>query len=248
MKPKKVHCFFEQSGTFKNEFIKIGINAADYDIQNEYGQTDFIVDLFAEIESNFDAIFKDEPAIGVFNAINQDDLIIAFFPCIYFSSVQNLLFTTNAIQYTKLQEHEKIQRILERADKRNYFYKLIYKLVAICIYRKIPLIIENPHNLESYISESRQNFYKPTIIDKNRMLRGDYFIKPTAYWFFNCEPTLGLTSLQNDKQRKIVQNEKRSNGIHCSKGRSEISPDYARNFIYDFILGKPQKITQKDLF
>ena len=36
----KVHCFFEQSGTFKNEFIKLGIPAEDYDIQNNFGQTD----------------------------------------------------------------------------------------------------------------------------------------------------------------------------------------------------------------
>lgn len=35
----KVHCFFEQSGTFKNEFIKLGIPAEDYDIQNNYGET-----------------------------------------------------------------------------------------------------------------------------------------------------------------------------------------------------------------
>lgn len=26
------HCFFEQSGTFKNEFKKLGYNAIDYDI------------------------------------------------------------------------------------------------------------------------------------------------------------------------------------------------------------------------
>ena len=42
----KVHCFFEQSGTFKNEFIKIGISAYDYDIQNNFGQTDYVIDLF----------------------------------------------------------------------------------------------------------------------------------------------------------------------------------------------------------
>lgn len=47
----KVHCFFEQSGTFKNEFIKLGIPAEDYDIQNNFGQTDHDMDLFAEIES-----------------------------------------------------------------------------------------------------------------------------------------------------------------------------------------------------
>jgi len=44
----KVHCLFEQSGTFKNEFIKLGIPAEDYDIQNNFGETDHIVDLFGE--------------------------------------------------------------------------------------------------------------------------------------------------------------------------------------------------------
>ncbi len=45
----KAHCLFEQSGTFKNEFKKLGIEAYDYDIQNEFGETDYQVDLFAEI-------------------------------------------------------------------------------------------------------------------------------------------------------------------------------------------------------
>ena len=34
----------------------------------------------------------------------------------------------------------------------------------------------------------------------------------------------------------------------CSEERSMISPDYARNFICDFILGKEQKHTQLSLF
>ena len=50
----KVHCFFEQSGTFKNEFIKLGIPAEDYDIQNNFGETDHVVDLFAEIENGYE--------------------------------------------------------------------------------------------------------------------------------------------------------------------------------------------------
>ena len=45
----KVHCLFEQSGTFKNEFKKLGYEAYDYDILNEFGQTDYIVDLFENI-------------------------------------------------------------------------------------------------------------------------------------------------------------------------------------------------------
>ena len=45
----KVHCMFEQSGTFKNEFRKLGIDAEDYDILNDFGETDHIVDLFGQI-------------------------------------------------------------------------------------------------------------------------------------------------------------------------------------------------------
>jgi hypothetical protein len=46
----KVHCLFEQSGTFKNEFKKLGYEAFDYDMANEFNETDNIIDLFAEIE------------------------------------------------------------------------------------------------------------------------------------------------------------------------------------------------------
>ena len=50
----KVHCFFEQSGTFKNEFIKLGIPAFDYDLQDHFGETDYQIDLFKEIEDAYD--------------------------------------------------------------------------------------------------------------------------------------------------------------------------------------------------
>ena len=49
----KVHCLFEQSGTFKNEFKKLGIEAYDYDIQDEFGETDYKIDLFNEIEKAY---------------------------------------------------------------------------------------------------------------------------------------------------------------------------------------------------
>ena len=45
----KVYCLFEQSGTFKNEFKKLGYEAYDCDILNDYMQTDFKMDLFEEI-------------------------------------------------------------------------------------------------------------------------------------------------------------------------------------------------------
>lgn len=84
--------------------------------------------------------------------------------------------------------------------------------------------------------------------DKNRMERGDYFKKPTGYWYFNCVPTYG-ESYQNDKKQKTVWQaaQGKKAGV-CSEERSMISPDYARNFICDFILGKQQDIGQLNLF
>ena len=49
MRVERAHCLFEQSGTFKNEFIKLGIPAEDYDIRNDFRQTDHVIDLFREI-------------------------------------------------------------------------------------------------------------------------------------------------------------------------------------------------------
>lgn len=49
----KVHCFFEQSGTFKREFINQGISAEDYDIQDNFGETDHVIDLFNEINQAY---------------------------------------------------------------------------------------------------------------------------------------------------------------------------------------------------
>ena len=80
------------------------------------------------------------------------------------------------------------------------------------------------------------------------MLRGDYYVKPTAYWFVNCDPTKGK-SYQQDKKKKVIQKAKK--GLQaglCSEERSLISPDYARNFICDFIIGKEQQHTMRNLF
>jgi hypothetical protein len=76
------------------------------------------------------------------------------------------------------------------------------------------------------------------------MLRGDVVKKPTAYWFIGREPTRGFT-WQLDKEQKIINKCKRGTkaGL-CSEERSMIHPDYARNFICDFILGKEQKHSQ----
>jgi len=236
----KVHCFFEQSGTFKNEFIKLGIPAEDYDIQNNFGQTDHVVDLFQAIEDAYDG----RPSL--FDTIGGGDLIMAFFPCIFFCESNMLNFRLDARNYRKLDVRGATQKICERSQSRDVFFRLATKMVCVAIERGLSLIMENPYSSQSYICN---NFVlPPTVIDKNRMLRGDYFEKPTAYWFVGCEPTNG-SSLQLDKEKRTIKKAKSSpsQGL-CSEERSLISPDYARNFICDFILGKVQTFTQQTLF
>src|SRR5574344_1944265 len=92
----KVHCFFEQSGTFKNEFKKLGYNAVDVDIQNNFNETDYVIDLFKAIEDAYD----DKPSL--FDDITQDDLIMAFFPCIYFCATRQMAFSWGGTNYRKL--------------------------------------------------------------------------------------------------------------------------------------------------
>ena len=238
----KVHCFFEQSGTFKGEFIKLGIPAEDYDIQNNFGETDHVMDLFAEIERGYDG----EPS--VFDTITGDDLIMAFFPCIYFCAPSQINFTWGSFNYRNMTTREKTDAILERDKKRSEFYALAIKMIALAEYRGLRLIMENPWSENTYL---KGNFIiPPAIIDNNRMTRGDYRVKPTAYWFVNCEPTqLVTTQLDKMNEKKTHMKSRGSSqaGL-CSEERSMISPDYARNFICDFILGKPQKYTQLNLF
>lgn len=237
----KVHCFFEQSGTFKNEFKKLGYDAYDYDIQNNFGETDYTDDLFKAIEDAYDG----QPSL--FDRITTDDLIIAFFPCIYFETMSMLYFSFDSLNNKHKQKYERISDAIDRLQKRNELHTLLYKLTYIVEKRGLRLIIENPATKPHYLIDT-QNFPKPALIDKNRMLRGDYFKKPTAYWFFNCEPTYG-ESYQNDKEQKIINDCKQgARAGLCSEERSMISPDYARNFICDFILGKKQDIGQLNLF
>ena len=239
----KVHCFFEQSGTFKNEFIKLGIPAEDYDIQNNFGQTDHVIDLFENIQNAY------EGGASVFDNITKDDLIVAFFPCIYFENIQMLYFSLESLNNRHKTISERIKDAIERLHKRTFFHELLYKLLAVTNKNGIPLVIENPYSELGYLT-GIQNFPKPKIIDKNRQMKGDYFVKPTAYWCFGFEPTKGNTIQITPKEKRLVVNDCKKGkeaGI-CSEERSMISPDYARNFICDFILGKKQNIGQLTLF
>ena len=192
----KVHCMFEQSGTFKNEFKKLGYEAYDYDIQNNFGETDHTDDLFKAIDDAYDG----KPSL--FDRITPDDLIMAFFPCIYFEALQMTYYQLDCVNTNFLPMTGRIEKAIERLQNRTYLHTLLYKLLWIAYKKGLRLIIENPATMPHYLIGT-QNFPKPTFIDNNRMERGDYFKKPTAYWFINCERTFGKT-IQNDKKQKII--------------------------------------------
>lgn len=237
-----VHCLFEQSGTFKRAFKALGIGAYDYDIQNDYRETDFQCDLFAEIEKAFMG-YK-----SLFNGMTPDDLIIAFFPCIYFCEANMMFFMGTNLNYKKrkMSRVQIIEDIIERDEKRHQYYVLLLKLFHICEERHLRLIVENPYNAHHYL---RFNFpYKPAVIDMNRRLRGDFVKKPTQYFFLNCSPA-GKTSVQLDKVQQFTRcrHSAKSAGL-CSSDRSMISDDYAHNFICDHILGICSGHTQPLLF
>ncbi|MBR5315116.1 MAG: hypothetical protein IKU45_06875, partial [Clostridia bacterium] len=129
---------------------------------------------------------------------------------------------------------------------RTLFFETLYAFVFVILDRGLRMVMENSWS-ENHLLKF--GFLKPpTIVDNNRRLRGDCFVKPTAYWFWNCENTYG-ESFQEPKEKKVNDDARKSPvaGM-CSEERSMISPDYARNFICDFIIGKKQNFGQLSLF
>jgi len=230
--PKKVYCLFEQSGNFKRVFAEQGIEAVDVDIENYFGQTDMQLDIFAEI----DRCMQGEDTI--FSAMDPDDLIMAFFPCTYFSSQSNLSMSFASSNNVRLTKAEKYDTVTERARQRFVYYTHLINLFRIAEQNKLRMIVENPWHC-SYL---RGNFiYSPSLIDYNRRLRGDSMRKPTAYWFVNCHPSRKYTTMEFTGITATIQN---TRGIQ----RSLIAEKYARHFVLDYILSRPDKNSQLNLF
>lgn len=174
---------------------------------------------------------------------------MAFFPCIYFECLSMMSFSWTARNYRKLSKLDALKQIIKRAGDRYNMYVLLLKMVGCVEQRGLRLVIENPWAMQHYLKQG--NFLQPpSLIDMDRTRRGDYVRKPTAYWFFNCEPTQGQSFQQTpkDQVKDILHMKKGAHAGLCSEERSMISPDYARNFICDFILGKEQRYTQLSLF
>ena len=217
-----VHCLFEQSGTFKKEFKKLGYQAYDYDILNDFGETDNIKDLFNEIEK---AYLSEQ---SLFDTIKKEDLIIAFFPCVRFTRRMIFNFTRSGAGNKKFSDIEKLEQNIRYFDEMNYLYSLISKLVIVCLRKELKIIIENPYHQDHILSQFWH--IKPKVIDMDRTKRGDDFKKPTQYWFINCEPKNNFVmEAYSCGGGKTIEH------THNKVERSLINSNYAERFIKEFI-------------
>lgn len=155
-------------------------------------------------------------------------MIIAFFPCIRFEDQIVMGFQGCLAQMSKWTDEKRLEYDLKLHDELSENYEIITKLALIAIKKRIPLIIENPAGNFHYLT--RYWALKPKWIDKDRRLRGDYYKKPTQYWFVNCEPEHNFIfePLIMQKQR-IVERSRKTD-------RSIISKEYANRFIREFII------------
>ncbi len=224
------HCLFEQSGTFKNEFKKLGYEAYDYDIQNEFGETDFVIDLFAEIEKGYEG--KD----SIFDNISNEDLIIAFFPCTRFEAKIPLMFRGEMFQQKNYSDIQKLETSMKLHEELHRNYMLISKMVFLCIKRCLKIVVENPYTAPHYLTTYW--CIKPKLIDKDRRLNGDYMKKPTQFFFINCEPKQNLVfePIEYVEQRKCDYITKEKYGIDRTICRSQIHPQYANRFIRQYLI------------
>lgn len=223
------HCLFEQSGTFKNEFKKLGIEAFDYDIQNEFNQTDYVVDLFEEIRGGYEG----KPSI--FDNIAKDDLILAFFPCTRFESRIPLWFRGEAQQQKNWTDEQKLEYAMNLHNELHEFYVLISKMVLIAKHKGLQMVIENPYMQPHYLTTYWS--VKPTLIDKDRTENGDYYKKPTQFFFINRKPKYNLVFEPIDYvETKVISRVKKEDDISVKTQRSMIHPQYASRFIRQYLI------------
>lgn len=174
--------------------------------------------------------------------MTEDDLIIAFFPCTRFENQIAIYFRGESFGQDKWKAEERLEYDLKLHKELALNYEIITKMAIIAYNKNLRLIIENPYSTQHYLN--RYWCEKSTIIDNDRTERGDYFIKPTQYWFLNCKPQYNfifeITNCNAVEVKNAFKNQskvKKAIGIDNQKtALSMIHPDYANRFIREFIL------------
>lgn len=211
----KVTCLFEQSGTFKHAFERAGHSAIDVDISNKFDETNMICDIFDQLDSCI-------PNFEFYNDVfYKSDLIIAFFPCTWFSNFNTLIWSRKwkNFKYDMFKTEQDITDYINaRREKYNRAVNCLFNLIYECTRFQKPLIIENPVSTEIV-----KLLGEPSYTDNNRALHGDDFKKPTVYYCYGCKVN-DLDIITGSIHKKVLNENK---GVN----RSLINPVYADNFI-----------------
>lgn len=77
---------------------------------------------------------------------------------------------------------------MKRHRQLSLFYEVLNKFVIVCQRKHLRLIIENPLSTSGMHYLTHFWCLKPNVIDKDRTLNGDYYKKPTQYWFIGLQP------------------------------------------------------------
>lgn len=223
----RCRCLFEQSGTWRDQFRALGFEAYDYDIESRFGKTDFIFDLFDEIEKAYQGF-----NVSVFDSFDKGDLVVAFFPCIRFSKLWIWHLQCTAYQDRDMTPLGKARKFDDGIWETAKYASLVTKLVMVCLRKGLRLVIENPYDKNHFLI--RYWPFVPQVIHKDRTMHGDWFVKPTAYWFFGFEPydnPIFDEPIAHYAQKTI-------DGLPQIE-KSLMSPEYARRFIRMHILPLP---------
>ena len=225
----KIWCLFEQSGTFKNEFKKFGFEAYDVDILNDFKQTDFEIDLFANIA----AAAKGEKSL--FDEIHADDLVFAFFPCTRFQTQTPLLSRGESYSQRGWDDLKKLDYSLKITSEMLHNYTHFVNLFKIAHAKGFKMVVENPYSKPNFL---RDYFpIKPAVVIPNRAVYGDLYRKPTQFFFVNFTPSNNFELKSEGKSAKLSINKVRgAGGVDRKTRRSMISAEFANRFIREFIL------------
>lgn len=162
-------------------------------------------------------------------------MILAFFPCTRFESRVPLWFRGEAQQQKNWTIFQKLDYSMNLHDELHEFYLLISKLVYVAKKKGLRMVIENPYMQPHYLTTYW--CLRPTLIDKDRTQNGDYYQKPTQYWFINCEPYYNLVFEPLDYvERQVIAKVKKKDGLSVKTQRSMIHPQYANRFIRQYLI------------
>ena len=172
---------------------------------------------------------------SVFDKISQDDLILAFFPCVRFEDQIMLHFRCQCTTQRNWDDVKKLEYTMKMQSELTELYYLISMLAIVCIKKGLKLMIENPYSAQHYLKQYW--CIKPDLIDKDRTINGDFMKKPTQYYFIGFKPKQNfifepITYVERTVFKKLKGNPE----IQRKTLRSMIHPQYANRFIRQYLI------------